>query len=430
MSHSITETERLVKALERSAVDRDDPNRQNVLVSGNRLVVRVPDYDEENLGQLDNLGKYLRWGATVLGMKDPEVRTLKDPALGKSIPLPSRIERMMDNTIAALSLPPSESGEKAEFKTGFKANLVELLAAVQLMRRYTGVVQKGTAPKGHKSVQISLEDLRNSINSRSGLKEHGIIPFTAIYVKAIFNELTKPNSKRFPGKWLHSLKVTNGVKNNIGVIYKLGYEAKVANAQKVLNVLKTGVRTKDSAKKKGPNGKVTEPKRLSNETQELFTLDEKSNPDGISHRDFRLGALLLLPLIDPKDAKSPKDQISKDPLTVRDKKVLNFYSKNREIVDALNLAYATKAAVGKKNSKATVLGYKSAKYHAVRLSANCEWMDASGKTYTRLTEVPEHIRTFLLKILRRKLSEGDDSSSEEGEQEMETASEKRTPEKE
>jgi hypothetical protein len=403
-SSSISTTERLVKALEKATVDGNTTSAPNMLVSGNRIAIRIPDYDTTNLGQVDNLGKYLRWITTILGIKNPEVKVLPDPILGKTIQLTSRVERMMDNTIASLTLPPSESGDRVEFKTGFKANLVEMIAAVNLLRRYGGAIQRGSAPQGQKSNQVTLDDLRSSINTRSGLQEQGVIPFTQILVKSVFNELTKPNGKSIPGKWIHSLKQTNSVKSNTAVLYKLGYESKVPAANKLIAVVKTSVDYKPSYLEECKKKKVR-PNKRSNDNQSFFVADEKNSPDGISHQEFRLGCFILLPLIDPKSAKSPKDQISVDPVSVRDKKILNFYSRNRDVVDKLNLAYATYAAVGKKKSKATVLGYESVRGDAVNSTANRVWMDATGKEYQKLMDVPEQTRNFLLKFFNRKLAE-------------------------
>jgi len=423
-SKSVSQTERLVKALEKGAGHNANPDIQHVVISGNKIAVRCPDFENDNLGHIDNLGKYLKWATTILGMTDPEIKFIRDPAVGKGIQLTARVERMMDNTIAALTLPPAEAGDRAEFKNGFKANLVELLAATRLLRRYSGALQKGKAPKGQKLLQVTLEDLKKSVNARAGITEKGVSDFTIILVKAVFNELTKPNSKRMPGVWIHSLKQTNGVKNNIGVIYKLGYETKVVNAQKALTVVHHDVVLKDNKVPKEWKKKVsdketfrfgqfdTEQKKLLPELEQL-TKDNSEivkvpelirSSMSTTHQEFRLGAFMLLPLIDPKDARSPKDQISIDPLAIRDRNVLGFYSQNRDVVDALNLAYATMKAVGRKNSKATTLGYLSARGHALQLTANREWMDRTGKKYQGLNEIPKHVAEFLLKLLHRKIN--------------------------
>jgi len=415
-SLNISETERLVNAL--SAV-RDDPNTpttQNLVVTGNTIVARIPSYDTSNTGQMDNLGKYLRWAVTILGIKDPVVKILPDEKLGNAIVLPAKLERMMDMTIAAISLPPKESGEKAEFKTGLKANLVELIAAVRIMRRYQGALQKMPAPKGKKSLVTTLDDLRSSINGRAGLNEHGLPAFSAIFIKSILNELTKPNNSRFPGKWIASLKETNGVKTNTGLLYKLGYEGAIANPQKVIAVVRTAViektAPKEESKKPSKSDKTDKKKKF-----ELLVQTKDKVPNGISHKEFRLGAFLLLPLINPKSNEGPKDQLSRDTITLKDKSIIGFYKKNRDVVDAMNLAYATKQAIGKKDSKATFLGYKSARGHAIRLTANRAWIDGAGNEYQRLKDLPEHVRNFLLSFLNRKLVEGDESDSDEEEDE-------------
>ncbi|WPV08071.1 MAG: hypothetical protein [Verticillium dahliae ormycovirus 2] len=416
-SQSISETERLVNALNYS---RDDPNTQtlqNVVVTGNVIVVRVPSYDTSNTGQVDNLGKYLRWCVTILGIKNPEVKILPDQRLGNAVILPARLERALDTTLAALSLPPNTSGDRAEFKTGFKANLVELIAAIKVMRRYQGSLQKMPAPKGKKALVVTLDDLRQSVNGRMGLNEHGLPAFASVLVKSILNELTKPNNSRFPGKWIASVKETNGVKTNTGLLYKMGYEGAVANPQKTITVVRTAVEFKP--KKKAEN-KTSSVKTKEEGKFEVVTRTKESHPDGINHREFRLGAFLLLPLIDPKSKEGLKDQISVDPVSIKNKTILSFYKRNRDVVDAMNLAYATYKAIGKKDSKATPLGYRSARGHSVSLTANREWQDASGTTYQKFMEVPEHVRNFLLSFLNRKVQ--DEDSESDNDEEYDTAS--------
>jgi hypothetical protein len=418
LSSDISGTERLVRAMEKSNADETATRIHNIVVHENTVVVRVPNYDDKNTGVVDNLGKFLWWATTIMGIKNPTVKILKDSNFGSAVTMPTRVSRMMDNTIASFTLPAGEMGERSEFKSGFKANLVELIAAVRLMRKYAGVLQKVAAPKGHKSVQTTLDDLRKSLNTRCGLEDHGIDAFTKTFVKSVLNEITKPNWKSFPGKWIHSLKETNGTKNNIGVMYRLGYESRVPNPSKVIHVLNTGVRTKKEAK---PSGKTKAGKdKFEAKSFETFVYDDKTLPDGITHQEFRFATFLLLPLIDPKDKRSPKDQLHRDPLSVKDRKITTFYNKNRDVVDAMNLAYATKSALGKKGSKATPLGYQSARGHAIRLTANREWIDAAGTSYGKLTDIPEHTRNFLLSFFRRILTEeepeeDDDTSEDEKE---------------
>jgi hypothetical protein len=425
-STDVTGVERLVRALEKKASDDDIGNNPILVVAGNIVAVRVPSFDSENTGVVDNLGIYLRWVVTMLGVTDPKVKLLRDAKLGNVVQMPARVKRMIENTTAALTLPASETGERAEFKTGFKANLVELLAAIRLARKYAGTLQKGVPAKGSTLEPISVDMLRKSLNGRAGLNEHGIDPFVIQLVKAVFNEMTKPNFASFPGGWIHSLKVTNQVKNNIGLVYRLGYETKVPNVQKTLAVIKTVAKTSEDI---SSQGKTPASKKKQGKQRELFVRDAKNTPDGISHREFRLAVVLTLPLIDPKGKQSLKDQVSVDPLTVRNRNALAFYSKNRAVVDECNLAYATKSACGKKNTKATPLAFKSAKGHAVRLSAKCVFTDSTGREYQKFSEIAEHVQQYLLKLYNRKLADVESSAEESANEEEEAPAIKVHPQK-
>jgi hypothetical protein len=171
-SEGIDETQRLVDAVHTSATT-ENSSKPIIMVSGDKVVVRCPAYDKTNHGQTDNLGKYLKWACTILGVQNPKISLVFETELGNSIILPARIARMMDNTIASLTLPPGEAGDKAEFKSGLKANLVELLAAIRLMRRFGPALQRGKGPKDAKHPITTLQDLKESLNGRAGLKETG-----------------------------------------------------------------------------------------------------------------------------------------------------------------------------------------------------------------------------------------------------------------
>jgi len=128
--------------------------------------------------------------------------------------------------------------------------------------------------------------------------------------------------------------------------------------------------------------------------------------------------MLLLPLIDSSDT-DPKSQLSRDPLTVRDKPALTYYSTKRLVVDKVSLAYATLSALGKQHSKATLLGYQSARGAAINASANCIYTDRMGISYTSYKDIPKHTRDFLRKLLNYRKIQGDPESESESESEDE-----------
>nr|USW07212.1 hypothetical protein [Erysiphe lesion-associated ormycovirus 2] len=409
ISEDLSSHERLTKALE-SRPPSEQIRKPFIVASENLIAFRIPSYDTKNTGQEDNLGKILKWACTLLNIKHRNIRLIKDASLGNDITLPARIARMMDTTIASLTLPPSEQGERAEFKIGFKANLVELLATIKLARQYMGLVQKAKVPKGSTSLAVSLDDLKKSVNGRAGLHEHGVPLYLIAIVKEVFNTLTKPHVKIMPGGWIHSLRQTNKVTSNVGVLYKLGYEPKVATAQKTITVIKNAVREKPRNNEASNTAQSSRKGKAEEPVFETYVKDEKNEPAGIKHGEFRLGVKLLLPYIDPSSSLGLKNQISKDSLSIKDKTVLNFYAKNRMLVDTLNLAYATKISLGNKSAKSTPLGYRAVRGHAINSSVNCEFMDASGKTYKRYIDIPEHVRNFFSKLLNKKFVKESDNN--------------------
>ncbi|USW07205.1 hypothetical protein [Erysiphe lesion-associated ormycovirus 3] len=406
ISDGVESHERLVKALDTGPSNHETVKKPYLVVSGNVLVFRIPSYDTKNTGQEDNLGKIMKWAVTLLNVKNPRVRMVRDKNLGNDIVLPARVSRMMDMTISALTLPPSEAGERSEFKIGFKANLVELLAAIKLLKKNIGLVQKAPTPKRTKSLTISLDDLKKSVNGRAGLNEHGMPGYLVGIVKEVFNILTKPNTNILPGNWINSLKQTNGVQSSTAVLYKLGYETIVASPQKTLTVVKHRVR--DREPKNSSEIKQSVSRTVDGKQQKIFSevyvTDDKNEPTGISHQEFRLGVCMLLPYIDPSSSLDMKSQISKDPLSVRNRAVLEFYKRNRRIVDLSNMTYATRSALGKKDSKATVRGYQNARYRTFNECIKCDFMDAHGNTYARFSDIPKDIRGFLCKLMNRKLN--------------------------
>jgi hypothetical protein len=418
ISDTPEEGSRLSKAYASRPVDRQSI-APYIVVSNNTIAVRVPSYDTANTGQEDNLGKILRWAVSILGISNPIVKIAKDKELGKDINLPSKIERFLDNSMAAMTLAPSESSDRFEFLTGLKANQVEMIAALRLLRRYGHCLKRSrtlgklSKEKKTKVSPVSIEDLKKILNARAGMFDHGVPPFLIGIVKGVLNELTKYKSTRFPGQWIHSLRSANKTKSNIGVLYKMGYELRVINPVKLLSVVKTAVQPRDNyvPKQMKRSGEKPNP----NDAVELVSLSDKTRPEGTTFREFRLGALLLLPLIDPKDKESPKGQISRDPLTMRNKIAQDFYQENRDVVDALNLAYATQASIGQKTAKSTPLGFKSARGRAIRRSANRTYKDAAGTEYQRIKEIPEHIRNFLCSLFLFKWKEDGPSEEQQAE---------------
>jgi len=96
------------------------------------------------------------------------------------------------------------------------------------------------------------------------------------------------------------------------------------------------------------------------------------------------------------------------------------------------MAYATKSAIGVKNSKATILGYRSLRGFALSKSAGVTFTDALGTQYEKYLDIPENTRNYLSKLLNKKFDKkGEDdesspSSPQNDEDAMETEEQPKT----
>jgi hypothetical protein len=380
--------------------DEDSRRREHLKVVytyKDAVVIRIPRLPKSNLGQIDNLGKVLRWIVTTLGYTKDQLKISEDPTLGDAFALPARLERSLDSMTLALS-GKTTSLERVEFtKTGFKANLVEMVAAIYMLRLNSHLLRKSK-----QSETITLDRLRNAFNDRAGLNESSVTSYLASLVKETLTELTK-SAARMPGTFIHSVKQANDVKSNLGVIAKMGWTTKVVNPTKTIKVLLTKV-LEESAGDLNPEPKITaKAKKPKAKATGVIPVTDENTPSGIKGKEFRLGLITLMPLIDPNSQKSVRDQIGTDLLSVRNKIVLDHFNTCIEACDAINLAYATRIALDKK-SKATPQGFKSVKGKAVRLSAGKPIMDSLGQKYPNFSAVPKNIREQLCKLLHRKLT--------------------------
>jgi hypothetical protein len=385
-------------------------DQKSVYCYKDRIVVRLPSFDEKNEGQLRNLVKILKWVLATLGYKENQLYKITDDKLGKTVALPAKIERMMDLFIFSFHSPVSTL-ERIDFGQGkLKANLVELIAALRVLKLHNHLIRKS-----RRDDTITQQMLRETFNVRAGLKETGTDPWLINLVKGVLAELTKV-TQPFPGSWIHTIRDANKVKSNIGLLGIMGWVPRVANPTKIQHILLSKTREEETTvapkqlKSKAVIGTGTKTK-----STVLYRVDDANTPEGITHREFRLGASMLLPFLNPKSNKSIKDQLSVDPLSIRKSHIVDFYNQNQLIVDACNLAYANRVASERKDSKATPRTFSASRGRAVTLSKDVAFMDYQGIYYPRWIDVPDNIREGLQKLLHRKVRE-DDSSDDEAEE--------------
>jgi len=372
-----------------------------VVIHDGHLAVRMPDVPVADEAQQRNLAKVLGISLRILGIKYSNLRILRDAKLGKSVRIIERLDRSISLLESALALPADQAGEAYEFECGFKANLPELLAAIKVSRRNSNLVRKISQSK---AASVTADLLRKTFNMRFGFEESGADVWVVNYLKAIFAEATKPYTQLLPGEWIHSLRVRNNVNTDAGIMTKMGYVGISPAHIKVQQVVLTikGKKTVHVPARQ-VKGRTNIGKGTNEEVDCLEAVNVKNHEEGIPHRDYRAAVVLLLPLISPKVGKPIKEQLSGDSLTPRSLDALEFYKKNAELVDALMRAFNIKVAIDKKSKTARPIHYESARNHLLNVSARAAFMDATGITYQKYTDIPEFIRMYLEKNFYRKI---------------------------
>lgn len=353
-----------------------------VNVGGKRdITLRIPKFNYENIGQSDNLATYLHFVGKMLDSDPMAIKVIEDETLGTDVVLPAAINTLISSMLVSVNSQTGEFPGSSFKQHDLQVNLVEALAAIRLLKQESGRVRSKPRPRGKDGkVQpdktVTQEMLRVLFNEKSGIAQLPKTNYGSIVVRSVLSELTKVNFKNFPGKWIHSLKERNSVNTSSGVLAKMGWVPIAPDLTKLGVVISTI-----------PKGD----KDISLVTRDLSKKDEPS------YGEYRTAVFLTLPFITPNATTSIKDQLA-DPMKVNTLKTLQFFDKNREIVDASNLAYAIKAAVSSKQNKtAKPLHFKNAKDRLVSLSANKEYFDALGNTYRKYRDIPEDIRKYLEK---------------------------------
>jgi hypothetical protein len=394
---SAIDVERLSKRLHRVVLDDNTETNKNLVlvnVGGKRLVtVRVPDVDKENLGQIDNLGLVLDAIKTCLNIGSEDIKIVYDQTLGRDFFLPAPIQRTLTGMIGSChSKDGSFSGSIFEFKTKLKGNLVEILAAIKLLKDRSGKLRNMPGTRDEKGrilarPTLNLEDLKSKFNENSGLKAPGVPAYVTGLVTGLLSELVKTTNPSFPGVWIHSLKSRNGVKSSDGIIAMMGYKPIVATPHKILKVFL-------SKTSKSGNKDIIAP-------YDTTKSDKENSPD---YREFRAAVSLTLPLLDTKSNMTRKN-LAIDPLSVTNKNTIDHYKSIVSNVDALDLCFSIATAVSNPSNKiATPAHFANAKGALVSsFSETKGFIDSNGIIFDRYLDIPEHCRKFLEKTFNKKI---------------------------
>jgi hypothetical protein len=389
-------TDRLLARLNKLKLNEDEKTNKNFVlyhIDGIRCVtVRIPDVDDDNPGQIDNLGLVLDAIKTLLDVRTENLKIVKDSTLGRDFHLPAKLNRLLTNMIGAYHSRDADfSGVTYEFTTKLKANLVEILAAIKLLKDRTGKLRKvpGTKQKSgliRATSSLSIEHLKEKFNKESGLKEPGVPAYCGSLITGMLSELVKINNDRFPGVFIHSLKKKNQVRTSDALIGMMGYKPIVVVHHKLMKVFLTktvSINSKDTLVPKN------------------FT--EGGSDNTLNFREYRAFVTLALPLIS-SESMDMKKHWGCEPFAISDNDVISRYGEIAPMVDALDMCFSIITAVNsERNKTALPMHFKNAFGHLLSLISEPRFVDYEGNYYAKYSDIPEHIRKYLESITNKKL---------------------------
>jgi len=343
----------------------------------------IPEVDPKDSFSKRSLELLATLACYGLGVDIDNVLFTTNKECGTEVRLDSSVIKMLEDLIASAS-SPSGAYSGNVFKCGeYSGNLPTVLASIHLLNKKQKFLRSRTPRKNEKVTCVTLSELRNLFNSRTGLNDKSS-SYSIRVVKQLLNTIVSVSNRRFPGGWIKSNRVLNGVKTDTGLISKLGYCEKSPYNHKLQQVI-----FNDTAVK--PDGHRA--------IRSLF--DEKEHKE-LSFKEFRLGCVLTCPRLDPSSDVPFDRQIKVDPLAVKNHKIIETFgdSKYHKSIDALNRAHALLVTVPKSTSKTKSINYEIARNELLHISAHAPIKDLNGKSYEKLSDIPKPVYDYCAKLYR------------------------------
>jgi hypothetical protein len=387
---------KLLKIADRSLTLKNPIISQAFDKNVSKLVFCLPDYDEEDEPTLKTVSHIISLGCALHSTKPENVAISKDKAYGEGkLTISSSLSKLIDTLVSSAHHPQGlYLGEAFTFKSGYKGNLVVILAAMRLLNMKGEFIRKRKFSKDSSKAPTSFNELQETFNTLSGLKTDKTMTTTLNCVKSILNSCVKAHNKGFPGGWINASRSLNLVKTDFAVINLLGWVEKVPSQHKLLEVLFNTVDPLESDKDKSKFKLVN------------ITSDKRN----FSHREFRTAVALCLPRL-TKPSTIDAD-LKLDPFSVKDLAITNYFCSDRRdiLVDRLNEAYGFKVSLKNPKSKTKEIHYKMSRDRLLAESANIPLV-AAGVKFDSFSDLPKTTQkyfrdTFRYPIKRTREEEG------------------------
>lgn len=360
-----------------------------------RLVFCFPDYDEEDEPTLKCVSHIISLGCALHSTKPENVAITKDKAYGDGkLTISSSLSKLIDTLVSSAHHPQGLFlGEAHNFNSGFRGNLVVILAAMRLLNMKGEFIRRRKFAKDSGKSPTSFNELQETFNTLSGLKTDKTMAFTLNGVKAILSSCVKAHNKGFPGGWINASRSLNLVKTDFAVINLLGWVEKCPSNHKLAEVLFNTV----------------DPLEGDNNTHKYKVINITQDKRQFSSREFRTAVALSLPRIN-KISTIDAD-LKLDPFSVKELAICNIFCSDRRdiLVDRLNEAYGFRVSLKNPKSKTKEIHYKMSRDRLLAESANIPLV-LIGKQYETFKDLPnvvqKHFRdTFRYPIKRARESD-------------------------
>jgi hypothetical protein len=263
------------------------------------LVLTLPEFDDEE-DTLKVIVLLIGLACKLHGTKHENIKLIKDKALGfGKLTISNSLRKLINDLTVSASNPSGlYPGERFKFQSGYSGNLVDMVASMRLLNLKSEFIRKRKFTKDSGKSPVAFNTLQDSFNNTSGLKSGSDQPYVSRFIKACLSSCIKNHNKSFPGGWIHSSRVNNGVKTDFALLNILGWTEKVPSQHKMLETIFNTVDPTDDPKK----FKIVN-----------ITADKRQ----FSHQEFRTAVALTLPRLDTSKPESHDSAIKLDSLSVK-----------------------------------------------------------------------------------------------------------------
>jgi hypothetical protein len=342
------------------------------------LIPGISDDDSVSKRNIEGLATLAHYAC---GVPIENIFLMKDTTFGDEFTLDSQVQKLIDE-LSSSAASPTGAYPSGELSIGsYKGNLPCILSCLHMLNLKLTHLRRRTPKKGEKVSVVTPQELRNAFNLRSGLQKPS--SFGIRSVRALLAVITSASNKRFPGGWIRSNRLLNSVNTDLGLINILGYTEKLPYNHKLVSILETDtVEAKKGLK--------------------LRSRKNKEEFKEFSFIEYRSGVALTLPRITQKKDLAFDKQVSIEPLSCKDPKVIKNFEEPKffKTLDLLNRAHAILVACSRKNSKSTPAHYEQARNAFLHSTDKLPIRTYEGLDLSRFKDIPENYQNYLRKSFR------------------------------